>query len=216
MECSALSHFTVTAMIAVRTRKKMTFQTQSASDPPTGDPQGACGDMSVLVAHLNAAYNLARWLMRDETEAEEAVQEAYLRAISHFGSCRGGDARAWLLTILRNLCYDRMKHKSVSAQNTNFDEALHSTRQTFNPETELLRTETCELVTKSLASLSAEFREVLVLRELEQFSYQEIADIVGIPLGTVMSRLSRARQHLQRALSEATGERLNLAASAKP
>jgi RNA polymerase sigma-70 factor (ECF subfamily) len=157
--------------------------------------------MALFITHLDAAYNLARWLMHDETEAEDMVQEAYVRVASHFASFRGGDGRAWLLTILRNSCYDRLRQKGASDRNTDFDEELHSARrQTPNPETALLLAERSELVKKSLAELPAEHREVLILRELEQLSYREIADIAGIPLGTVMSRISRARQQLQRTL----------------
>jgi RNA polymerase sigma-70 factor (ECF subfamily) len=160
-------------------------------------------DITALVEHLDAAYNLARWLMRNEAEAEDSVQEAYLRAISHFAGFRGGDRRAWLLTIVRNTCYTRLRRNGASGQDTNFDEAVHSSagRQTPNPETVLLRAERSKLVRKSLAELPPEYREILVLRELEQLSYREIANIVAIPLGTVMSRLSRARQQLQQNLS---------------
>jgi RNA polymerase sigma-70 factor (ECF subfamily) len=154
--------------------------------------------MASLVAHMDAAYNLARWLMRNETEAEDVVQDAYLRAISHLIGFRGGDERAWLLAIVRNSCYDRLKQKRTSGQNTDFDEAVHSAgRQTPNPEAALLLAERSELVKKLLAELPAEYCEVLVLRELEQLSYRAIANIAGIPLGTVMSRLSRGRQHFQ-------------------
>jgi RNA polymerase sigma-70 factor (ECF subfamily) len=157
--------------------------------------------MSLLVDHLEAAYNLARWLMRNETEAEDLVQEAYLRAISHFAGFRGGDGRAWLLTIVRNTCYNRLRRRGTSRQYTDFDEAVHSAgRQIPDPETVLLLAERTELVKKSLAELPADHREVLVLRELEQLSYREIANIAGIPLGTVMSRLNRARQQLQQVL----------------
>ena len=157
------------------------------------------GDMTFLVAHLDAAYNLARWLVRNDTEAEDLVQEAYLRAFSSFAGFQGGDGRAWLLTIVRNRCYDRLKRKRPS---TEFNEALHSgVRQPPNPETELLLAEKIELLHEALTELPAEYREALVLREMEQLSYQEIADIAGIPLGTVMSRLSRARQRLLQALS---------------
>jgi RNA polymerase sigma-70 factor (ECF subfamily) len=163
--------------------------------------QPARGDAALLVTYLDAAYNLARWLMRNETEAQDVVQEAYVRAISRFASFRGGDGRAWFLTIIRNGCYDRMKQRGKSAQNANFDEAIHSScRQMSNPETALLLAERTELLKKSLAELPAEYREVLVLRELEELSYRQIADIVAVPLGTVMSRLSRARQRLQQAL----------------
>jgi RNA polymerase sigma-70 factor (ECF subfamily) len=157
--------------------------------------------VALLVTHLDAAYNLARWLTRNETEAQDVVQDAYLRAISHFAGFRGGDGRAWLLTIVRNSCYDRLKPKGAWGRNTDFDEAVHSAGcQTPNPETALLLAERTELVTKSLAELPAHYREVLVLRELEQLSYREIATIAGVPLGTVMSRLSRARQHLEQTL----------------
>jgi RNA polymerase sigma-70 factor, ECF subfamily len=157
--------------------------------------------MALLVTHLEPAYNLARWLMRNQTDAEDVVQEAYVRAISHFASFRGGAGRAWFLTIVRNGCYDRMKQRGKSAQNADFDEAIHSRgRQMPNPETALLLAERSEFLKKSLAELPAEYREVLVLRELEQLSYRQIANIVGVPLGTVMSRLSRARQRLQQSL----------------
>jgi RNA polymerase sigma-70 factor (ECF subfamily) len=160
------------------------------------------GGVVILIAHLDAAYNLARYLMRNEAEAEDVVQSAYLRAISHFSSFRGGDGRAWLLTIVRNRCYDHMRERGASVQDAYFDEAVHSGgKQNANPETALLLTERTELVRKSLAELPAESREILVLRELEELTYREIARIVGIPMGTVMSRLSRARQRLQESLS---------------
>jgi RNA polymerase sigma-70 factor (ECF subfamily) len=158
--------------------------------------------VALLVAHLDAAYHLARYLMRNETEAEDVVQSAYVRAISHFGGFRGGDGRAWLLMIVRNSCYDRMRKRGPSLQDMDFNEAVHSDeRQNPNPETVVLLSEIAELVRKSLAELPAESREVIVLRELEQLSYREIAIIVGIPAGTVMSRLSRARQRLHQTLS---------------
>ena len=157
--------------------------------------------MALLVTHLDAAYNLARWLMRDETEAEDLVQEAYLRAFSHFAGFRGGDGRAWLLAIVRNSCFDRLKQKGYQGQDTDFNEAVHSAgQQPSNPETLLILEERADLVRESLAALPTEYREVMVLRELEQLSYREIANIVGIPLGTVMSRLSRARQRLRECL----------------
>jgi RNA polymerase sigma-70 factor (ECF subfamily) len=172
---------------------------------------GTRTDMALLVTHLDAAYNLARWLMRNETDAEDLVQEAYLRAVSHFAGFRGGDGRAWLLTIVRNSCFDRVKQKGSRGQDTDFDEAVHSVgQQTSSAETLLILEERAGLVTESLAELPMEYREILVLRELEQLSYGEIANIAGIPLGTVMSRLGRARQRLQTSLlakaeQEATG-----------
>jgi RNA polymerase sigma-70 factor, ECF subfamily len=179
-------------------------QTPSTSSPDSGQHRDERGDTAVLIKQLGAAYNLARWLMRDETEAEDAVQDAYMRAINHFASFRGGDGRAWLLTIVRNSCYNRLRQKGASGLNTDFDEAVHSVgRQPANPETELLQAERTELVRRSLDELPATYREVIVLRELEQLSYREIANIAGVPLGTVMSRLNRARQQLQQAILDA-------------
>jgi RNA polymerase sigma-70 factor (ECF subfamily) len=159
-------------------------------------------DTAMLVVHLDAAYNLARWLMRNETEAEDVVQDAYVRAIRHFSAFRGGDGRAWLLKIVRNGCYDRLKAKGASVQNTDFDETKHvPLQQTGNPETAMLLAERIAALRRALEELPEEYREVLVLRELEQLSYREIANIAGVPMGTVMSRLSRGRLRLQQALS---------------
>jgi RNA polymerase sigma-70 factor, ECF subfamily len=177
-------------------------------DLPCGSRGAADGlrrdrdDVELLVTHLDAAYNLARYLMRNEADAEDVVQSAYVRAISHFDGLRGADGRAWLLMIVRNSCYDRMRKIGASSHDTDFDEVVHSGgRQDIDPETTLLRTERTELVRRSLAELPPEFREVLILRELEQLSYREISNIAGIPLGTVMSRLSRARLRMQRLLT---------------
>ena len=134
-----------------------------------------------LLPHLNAAYNLARWLTRDEHDAEDLVQAAYLRALKFFGGFRGANSRAWLLTIVRNTCHNRL-----SGRYTHFDEPVHSVgRQTPNPEAVLLLAERSELLKKSLAELP------------EQLSYRNSENIAGIPLGKVMSRLSRERQQLQ-------------------
>jgi RNA polymerase sigma-70 factor, ECF subfamily len=197
-----LSHPTPPVTILSSEEKKIVMKHLPS---PTG--QGLLGhqeprrDTAMLVAHLDAAYNLARWLMRSETEAEDVVQDAYLRAIRHFGAFRNGDGRAWLLAIIRNSCYDRLKQGRANGRNEDFDEAVHSAgRQTPNPETALLLSERTELVRKAMTELPAHYREVLVLRELEQLSYREIADIAGIPIGTVMSRLTRARQQLERIL----------------
>jgi len=185
----------------------MIHQLPSAPSEGSFEHPGYRGAMALFIVHLDAAYNLARWLMHDETEAEDMVQEAYLRVTSHIAGFRGGDGRAWLLTIVRNSCYDRLRQKRASDRNTDFDEEQHSAgRQTPNPETALLLAERCELVKKSMAELPAEYREVLILRELEQLSYREIADIAGIPLGTVMSRISRARQQLQQTLFDLRNE----------
>jgi RNA polymerase sigma-70 factor (ECF subfamily) len=154
------------------------------------------------VSHLDAAYNLARWLMHDDSEAQDMVQEAYVRALRHQVGFRGGDEKAWLLAIVRNKCYDRLRQKGVSTQSEEFDETLHPSQHPMpDPEAALLLTERSQMLRRALEELPAEYREVLILRELEQLSYREIASIAGIPIGTVMSRINRARQRLQQALA---------------
>jgi RNA polymerase sigma factor (sigma-70 family) len=155
--------------------------------------------MLQLLDHLDAAYNLARWLTQNEHDAEDVVQDAYLRAIRHFAGFQGGDGKAWLLAIVRNRCYDSITRKGVRERTTPFDEELHNPRQT-DPETSLLQQERAGWLRQALAKLPSELREVLVLRELEELSYKEIASIANIPMGTVMSRLSRGRERLQRVL----------------
>jgi RNA polymerase sigma-70 factor (ECF subfamily) len=124
-----------------------------------------------------------------------------LRAIRHYGGFQGGEGKAWLLTIVRNRCYDSMRHKGIRERSTPFDEELHNVRQaTLDPEASLLQQERAGLLRQALAELPAELREVLILRELEQLSYGEIAGIAKIPMGTVMSRLNRARKRLQQVL----------------
>ena len=151
-----------------------------------------------LLNHLDAAYNLARWLTHNEHDAEDIVQDAYLRAIRHYGGFQGGEGKAWLLTIVRNRCYDSMRHRGIRERSTPFDEELHNVRQaTLDPEASLLQQERAELLRQALAELPADLREVLILRELEQLSYGEIAGIAKIPMGTVMSRLKRDRKRLQ-------------------
>jgi RNA polymerase sigma-70 factor (ECF subfamily) len=154
-----------------------------------------------LVNHLDASYNLAKWLTQNEHDAEDIVQDAFLRAIRHFGSFQGGDGRAWLLTIVRNLCYDSLRRRNVRERTASFDEELDCPCPlTPNPETSLLLKERQGLLRQALAELPLELREVLILRELEELSYREIASIASVPMGTVMSRLSRARKRLQQVL----------------
>jgi|ERR1700720_3485262 RNA polymerase sigma-70 factor (ECF subfamily) len=152
--------------------------------------------------HLGAAYNLARWLTRDDTDAQDVVQEAYLRALRHFGSFHGGDGRPWLLAIVRNTCYTWMQQNRAPELQTAFDEEIHTLGEDhLNPETRLLKKADNELLRQALEELPAEFREVIVLRELEGLSYKQIADVAEIPIGTVMSRLARARKRLQQSLA---------------
>jgi RNA polymerase sigma-70 factor (ECF subfamily) len=153
----------------------------------------------VVLPHLDSAYNLARWLIRNDPDAEDLVQEACLRALKSFDGFRGGDARAWLLTIVRNSCYTWLQQNRLQELTTTFDEEIHTAdEQSQNPETLLLESADARLVQDALEALPPEFREVIVLRELEGMSYKQIAGLCGIPVGTVMSRLARARQRLER------------------
>lgn len=171
---------------------------ESGSEAALSTSQNMHSDPAILVQHLNAAYNLALYLMRDEIEAEDVVQTAYLAAIRHFASFRGGDGRAWILKIVRNSCYERLNKLRASKEDTAFDEARHSGASPHpDPEIAFAQAERSELMRKFLAELPEESREVLILREMEQLSYREIAIVIGLPVSTVMSRLSRARQRLQ-------------------
>ena len=151
-----------------------------------------------IMPHMNAAYNLAHWLAGNDADAQDVVQEAYLRAFKFLGGFRGGDSRAWLLRIVRNAFYDWVKRNRREGTGTSFDEELHSTGdETATPDALLLEKADHELMRKAIAELPIEFREILVLRELEGFSYKEIAEVLDVPLGTVMSRLARAREQLR-------------------
>ncbi len=155
-----------------------------------------------LLPHLDAAYNLARWLMRNSHDAEDVVQESYLRALKSFRGFHGQDGRAWLLMIVRNTCYTALQHDRTRKQTITFDEARHSgPSEASGPEMLLAQKQDVHLVHQALAELPVEFREVIVLRELEGLSYKEIAAIADIPIGTVMSRLARAREKLQECLA---------------
>ncbi len=155
----------------------------------------------LMLPHLDAAYNLARWLTRDEHGAEDVVQEAYFRAARYFASFRGGDGRAWLLGVVRRASYDWLeKHRSHRAAEFN-DDIHNPVEESSNPVFLAIRQDEQELVRKAVEELPSELREVIVLRELEGMSYQQIATIAEVPMGTVMSRLSRGRQQLQRRLA---------------
>ena len=154
-----------------------------------------------LLPHLDAAYNLARWLTRDDHDAEDLVQAAYLRALKFFGGFRGANSRAWLLTIVRNTCYTWIEQKRAHGQETAFDEEIHGVESSaMGPASRVLREEDVQSIRRAVEDLPAELREVVVLRELEGLSYKEIAAIAGIPMGTVMSRLARARDRLRERL----------------
>lgn len=156
-----------------------------------------------LLPHLDAAYNLARWLTRDGRDAEDVVQEAFLRALKHFDSFKGGDARPWLLTIVRNTYYTWIQRNRVKEPTTPFEEEedIH-TSDAPDPEMMLLKATDKQLVRRALQKLPTQFLEVIVLREFEELSYKQIADTIQVPVGTVMSRLARARGRLAQIILE--------------
>jgi RNA polymerase sigma factor (sigma-70 family) len=159
---------------------------------------------TLVLPHLDAAYTLARYLIHNDDEAKDVVQDAYLRALKYFHGFRGvktAEARPWLLAIVRNTAFTRRRRQRWQADTLEFDERIHSDAvEEAHPETELLETSSRESLHQAIDALPLEFREVILLRELEGLSYKEIGEVIGVPLGTVMSRLARARQRLQRAL----------------
>lgn len=166
--------------------------------------------------HLDAAYNLARWLTRDERDAEDLVQEACLRAFRFLETFRGGNSRAWFLAIVRNAYYSSLRKNRAAASSVPFDSErfeeddadvnFWTTGDGDDPLRGLEREEAARALRAALDGLPDEFREIIVLREFEELSYQEIARLAQIPLGTVMSRLSRARKLLYRALQQTRHE----------
>jgi RNA polymerase sigma-70 factor, ECF subfamily len=157
----------------------------------------------VILPHLDAAHNLARWLVRGSNDAEDVVQEACLRALRYFGTFRGGNARAWLLSIVRTTAFRSLHKNRAQHLATEFIEDIHSEEcEALNPETVLLQRADAQLIEQAMNHLPVRLREVLVLRELEGLSYKEIAEVVGVPMGTVMSTLFRARERFQHAASD--------------
>jgi RNA polymerase sigma-70 factor, ECF subfamily len=163
------------------------------------EPQDRIRFEHLVLPHLDSAMNLARWLLRNRADSEDIVQEAMLRAYRFFGRFRGGDARAWLLQIVRNTCYTWLEKNRRAELMAEFSEEVHS-QESATPETLITQADDRQRLMRALESLSPRLREVLVLRELEGFSYKEIGAITGIPIGTVMSTLARARERLQRSL----------------
>ncbi len=167
------------------------------------------------MGYLNAAYNLARWLVRDEHIAQDMVQEAYLRALKYRDGFRGGDMRPWLLGIVRNTCYTWLEQNRRREDELEFDEERDSNNpdSSFaqaenNPEALVMRKQESLRLNRAIDALPATFREVLILRELEGLSYEDIAAVAAIPAGTVMSRLSRARAMLRAALEHPIGRKV--------
>ena len=163
------------------------------------DHENTAAFAKLIMPNLDAAYNLARWITGDQTDAEDVVQESFLRALRSFDGFRGGDARSWILTIVRNTGYTWLK--KGRGRGVEFDEHLHSQAED-DPESRLILEIDTRVLRDEFAELGVEFREVLVLREIEGMSYKEIARVTGLPIGTVMSRLARARQQLHRRFAE--------------
>jgi RNA polymerase sigma-70 factor, ECF subfamily len=162
----------------------------------------------VALPHLNAAFNLARWLTRNDHDAEDVVQEAYMRAYRFFESFRGNEGRAWLLAVVRHTCYTWLEKNRPAEVSVEFDEETHGAQGAAfdpgiagadggNPEAIALQNAHRRILNEAIAALPLGFREVLILRELEDMSYKEIARVIDVPIGTVMSRLARARKLLQ-------------------
>jgi RNA polymerase sigma-70 factor (ECF subfamily) len=165
-----------------------------------------------VLPHLDAAHNLARWLLGDVHDAEDVTQQACLRAFDRFDRFRGGDARAWLLAIVRNACFTHARQRRAGAAalvetREAIDEQFAAPTADADPQLALLRRIDREELAAAIEQLPLVFREAFVLREMENLSYQEIADVAGVPVGTVMSRLSRARQRLQETLASTMGEK---------
>src|SRR6476659_6491161 len=156
----------------------------------------------IVLPHLDDAYTLARYLLRDQHDAQDAVQDAVLRALRYFETYREGDARAWLLAIVRNCCLTRHRKAQTERANIVFVEDVDVVHAAAGRATDARAVEQSEraALQRALDGLPAEFREVIVLREVQELSYREISDVVGVPIGTVMSRLARARRRLASAL----------------
>src|SRR5947207_5922878 len=181
--------------------------------PLKNEEQGAAPEQelasfeALMLPHIDAAHNLARWLLRNEQDAQDVVQEAYLRAFKSFGGFHGSNGRAWLLTIVRNASYTLLKKNRAVDLTTTFDEEIHAIgHDSASPATILEHAEDAELIRGVMDKLPTEFREILTLRHQEGLSYKKIADIVKIPTGTVMSRLARARAKLKEYLAARIGK----------
>jgi RNA polymerase sigma-70 factor (ECF subfamily) len=170
------------------------------------DPDRARRFRDAALPHLDDVYTLARYLLRDATDADDAVQECYLRALKHFDSYRGPAIKPWLFTILRNVCHAEYARRAHSPATGAIEDVAEHTEQTplwheaqETPETAMLRHRDAGAIRRLVGALAEPFRETFVLREIQNLSYREIADISAVPVGTVMSRLARARAMLRSA-----------------
>ncbi len=172
-----------------------------------------------VLPHLDAAYNLARWLVRSDQDAEDIVQDACVRALRSIASLRGDDARPWLLAIVRNRCWDWLREHRQGETEVAFDEEVHGTGASSvdgdgaarwsDPQAALERARDRQRIDAALAQLPVAFRECVVLRDVEDLSYKEIARVADIPIGTVMSRIARGRALLLRHLTDPGPEHCN-------
>jgi RNA polymerase sigma factor (sigma-70 family) len=169
------------------------------------EPQDRIRFEQLVLPHLNSAANLARWLLRSRADSEDVVQEAVLRSYRFFHQFHGGDPRAWLMQIVRNSCYTWLEKNRPAELMTEFNEEVHQ-QPSDSPETLASRSNQRDRLMRALESLPARTREIIVLRELEGYSYKEISEIAAIPIGTVMSTLARGRERLQRILMTATAK----------
>jgi RNA polymerase sigma-70 factor (ECF subfamily) len=164
------------------------------------DKQGRFEEL--FMPHLDAAYNLAYWMISNAHDAEDVVQDSFLRAFKFFDRFRGDNSRSWLLAIVRNVSYDWLRAKGNNEEVIEFDEELHGPEEIVSEPLAVpaMRDAEQEVVREVIEELPACFREVTILRELEGMSYKEISEVTQTPIGTVMSRLARARNQLQRCL----------------
>ena len=182
--------------------KIVNFAIVKKTEPDHAEPAELASFEQAMLPHLDAAHNLARWLLRNEQDAQDVVQEAYLRAFRSFAGFRGTSGRAWLLTIVRNTSYTLLKKNRAADLTTPFDEEIHASgHESASPATLLEHAEDSELIKNAMEELPAEFREILILRHQESLSYNEIGETLKIPIGTVMSRLARARGKLKEYLA---------------
>ncbi len=171
----------------------------------------------VILPHMNAAYNLARWLARNDFDAQDIVQEAYLRAFKFFGSFRGDNSRSWLLQIVRNTFYTWLEKNRREEAVVDSDEMVENLQSdAAAPDALMVEAADSEALRQAIESLPVEFREVLVMRELEGMAYKEIADAADLPLGTVMSRLARARLQLRKWLIDRMGKEAGFRCGSPP
>ena len=188
--------------ISNRDPKIVKFAIVRKTEPDHAEDTELASFEQAMLPHLDAAHNLARWLLRNEQDAQDVVQEAYLRAFRSFAGFRGTSGRAWLLTIVRNTSYTLLKKNRAADLTTPFDEEIHASgHESASPATILEHAEDSELIKNAMEELPAEFREILILRHQESLSYNEIGETLKIPIGTVMSRLARARGKLKEYLA---------------